>query len=223
MAAHNSILVRINDIIGDDVTDVIGYKDLINSAFNYIADMIPPVSELWRGYRTDSGNTTDVNLLDASSYKIISVTRTDASDGIDRLCSEVSLDNFRRGEDTSSIYYSQKNSRNPIYTFDEGGDIIIRPTGGSPKIFYFRYLVGTDDIESVTDFTTIPFPEQAGFVAILKACSNIMQAKISQAVQDEEDQELLNLLNAQTASIKGMLQEEMQRLSLPLNMVGDEA
>ena len=141
MAAHNSILVRIKDIIGDDVTDVIGYKDLINSAFNYIADMIPPVSELWRGYRTDSGNTTDVNLLDASSYKIISVTRTDASDGIDRLCSEVSLDNFRRGEDTSSIYYSQKNSRNPIYTFDEGGDIIIRPTGGSPKIFYFRYLV----------------------------------------------------------------------------------
>ena len=45
MAAINNIITRIKDLVGDEVTSIEGYKDLINSGFNYVADLIPSESE----------------------------------------------------------------------------------------------------------------------------------------------------------------------------------
>ena len=64
MAAHNTTLTRIKDLVGDDVTDIIGYKDLINSGFNYVVDLIPNNSELWR-----SSNLSTVASISSYSYK----------------------------------------------------------------------------------------------------------------------------------------------------------
>ena len=48
-----------------------------------------------------------------------------------------------------------------------------------------------------------------------------MHAQISNAVHDDEDQELVTLLNANAVSIDKAMQEEMQRLNLPHQLVGD--
>jgi hypothetical protein len=223
MAGNQSILERIKDLIGDDVTDITSYKDLINSGFNYIADLIPNNSEIWR--HSELNNAASIS-DDSSDYKIILVTRRDSSDTTNRVCVEVPLDYLRRGEDTSSIFYNAGNYKNPIFSIDENGGIIIKPTGGTPVIYYYTYITN-QDITGATNFSdldstgALKFPEQAGYVAILKASSNLLQAQISNAVHDDEDQELLGLLNANLASIDKTMQEEMQRLNFPHQLVGD--
>jgi hypothetical protein len=223
MTAITSIISRIKDLVGDDVTDITGYKDLINSGFNSIADLIPNNSEIWRHSQLKKAAT----LSDSSKYKIVLITRSDSSDSTNRICVEVPLDYLRRGEDTSSIFYNAGNYKNPIFSIDENGDIVVRPTGGTVNIYYYTYLT-TEDITVGTIFsdlddnsTGVSFPEQAGYLAILKASSNLLHAQISNAVHDDEDQELVGLLNANMASIDKAMQEEMQRLNLPHQLVGD--
>ena len=223
MAAHNSILTRIKDLLGDDVTDITGYKDLINAGFNYVVDLIPNNSELWR-----SSNLSSVASISSNSYqyKVVIVTRTDSGDSVERICKEVPLDYLRRGEDASSIYYNAGNYKNPIFSIDENGGVIVRPTGGTAVIYYYTYITN-QDITGATNFSdldgtgALKFPEQAGYLAILKASSNLLHAQISNAVHDDEDQELVTLLNANAASIDKAMQEESQRLSLPHQLVGD--
>ena len=49
---------------------------------------------------------------------------------------------------------------------------------------------------------------------------NILLAKISDAVQDDEDAELLQLLQAQRVTLAESLQEELLRLNVPANTIG---
>ena len=224
MTAATSILSRIKDLVGDDVTDITGHKDLINSGFNFVADLIPNNSEIWRHSELNSENSGISD--DSSEYKIVLVTRSDSSDSTNRICVEVPLDYLRRGEDASSIYYNAGNYKNPIFSIDENGGVIVRPTGGTAVIYYYTYITN-QDITGATNFSDLDgagglkFPEQAGYLAILKASSNLLHAQISNAVHDDEDQELVTLLNANAASIDKAMQEESQRLSLPHQLVGD--
>lgn len=224
MAVVSNIITRIKSLVGDDITEIESYKTLINTGFNYAADLIPSNSELWRSARiTPSIDKT----VDASDAKIILVTRED--DGsVDRVAVEVSLDHFKRGSsDTSSIYYNAGNYRNPIYSFEANGDMVIRPQGGTVAIYRYVYLEPYDDADPSTDITEktsgadFDFPEQAMHLGVLKACSYLLQAKMSEAVQEEEDNELLALLQAQVANIDKAVGEELQRLGLPFQAVGD--
>ena len=218
MAASKDVITRIQDLVGDDVTTVDGYKDLICSSFNAIADMIPNDSELWRHSELDESSS----LEDSSGFKVIIVTRYDSTDSIERVAKEVPLDYLKRGEDPTSIYYNAGNYKNPIFSFTPDGTFVGKPTGGTFKIYYFEYLTGAGpDVTLVTDFADIRFPEEAAFLAILKSASNLIQPLISNAVQDEEDQELLALLTGQSNSIDRLITSETTRLNLPNKLVGD--
>ena len=217
MAAHNDIITRIKDLVGEEVTDITSYKDLINAGFNYIADLIPGDSEIWRNGELDSSLSTSFE--DIGNYKVIIVTRED-SDVTERICKEVPLDYLKRGEDASSIYFNAGNYRNPIYSFLPSGDMVIKPSGGVTRIFYYKYLTN-EDITALDTGVTFNYPEMLLHLGILKASSSLLQAKVSQAVQDEEDSELLGLLNGQISTIDKSIQEELQRLGLPSHLVGD--
>jgi len=214
----SSIITRIKDLVGDEVTTIEGYKDLINSGFNHAADLIPSESELWRSALIQA--STDLSTIKASDSKVILVTRED-SGGTDRVAKEVSLDYLKRGQgDPTSIYYNEGNYKNPIYSFEANGDMVVKPTGSTIAIYRYPYLIDTD----ITDFTSgddFDFPQQALNLGILKACSYLLQAKISEAVQEEEDNELFALTQGQIATIDKMIQEELQRLGLPFQLVGD--
>ena len=143
--AVNTVLERIQDLIGSDVntTEILTLKDLVNTGFNYVADMLPQQSEFWRiASLPNYDSVAAINAADLSSsdYKVISITREDSS-GIPRMCMEVSFSDYQKGQDNTSIFYNQKNFKNPMYTFDETGDLIISPTGGTVKIYYYKYLI----------------------------------------------------------------------------------
>ena len=213
----SSIITRIKDLVGDEVTSIEGYKDLINSGFNHAADLIPSDSELWRSalIKASTVETTDV-----ANSKIILVTRED-NGGNDRVAKEVSLDMLKRGEgDATSIYYNAGNYKNPIYSFEPNGTMVVRPSGGNIAIYRYVYLTNTDITEK-TSGNDFDFPQQALNLGILKACSYLLQAKVSEAVQEEEDNELFALTQGQIATIDKMIQEELQRLGLPFQLVGD--
>ena len=81
----SSIITRIKDLVGDEVTSIEGYKDLINSGFNHAADLIPSDSELWRSALIEAST---VETTDVANSKIILVTRED-SGGTARVAKEV--------------------------------------------------------------------------------------------------------------------------------------
>ena len=87
-------------------------------------------------------------------------------------------------------------------------------------VFYYKYLTD-EDITALDNGVTFNYPEILLHLGILKASSHLLQAKVSQAVQEEEDNELLGLLNGQIATIDKSMQEELQRLGLPSHLVGD--
>ena len=221
MSDYTTVLARIQDLIGDDVTDISSYKDLIHSGFNHVADIIPITSELWLDIWL--GEATSEDYGDSSDNKFIRVVVTNNNQT--REAEEVEWKFLKRGEDSSSIYYNAGNYKNPIYSFDPDGDLIIKPDPDSVEVYYFTYF---NSVDASSIFNTagdepykMGFPQQAVFAGILKASLNLLQAKVSLAVQEEEDLELLQLLNGQVASIDRLYKEELQRLNLPVHLVGD--
>ena len=231
---RNSILTRIQDFVGDDVSSIIGYKDIINTGFNFVADLIPAESEIWKDaqisnvatYLTDLPTVIGgVEVSLSARTRVLLVTRTD-SDGIGRVCKEVSFDMLQRGQDSTSIYFNGGNYKNPVYSYNINGEIVIQPTmtespvGGN--VSYFLYLTNEDLTDSgEVDGTNFRFPNEALYLGILRASYNLLQAKVSQAVHEDEDAELLSLVQAQMALVDKAFQEEIQRLGLPHQLIGD--
>lgn len=232
MASINSIIDRIKDLIGDEVTNIVSYKDLINDAFNHVADLIPNDSQIWNsGINNDVLHYAFSNSFNALSntdnIKIIRIIRKDFN-GNDRVVKEVPYEQYLKGQDETSIYYHAKDEFNPIYTISADGSFKVSPpnlSGAAVKAYYYKYLTD-EDITTLTDIDTHvngdiwAFPRQALQLAILLSCSNLLQAKMSDAVQEEEDLELVQLLNAQIASIDKSTQKELQKLTIPHKMIG---
>ena len=222
MAANNTVLERIKDFTGDDITDVASYEDLITSGFNYMIDALPVDSQFWQ-----SENATvmseSASQAGMDTKKIINVTAT-YSDAIERVAKEISLIDYRKGLDTTSIYYHGGSAKNPVYSISETGIILIAPEASSVKIYHIEYLDSDDDIinaDTDDEFTAFNFPREAVFAAILRSCINLLNARVSIASQDEEDAELLSILTGQLSVVKQLFAEEMQRLNIPTTFVGD--
>lgn len=213
--------------IAQMVTSIVGswtpsdYPELYKDAFNFVADLIPVDSELWHNANTLT--TTSLVNTGSSVYKVLRVMRT--SDSSTLQCKQIPYSDYIRGIDTTSIYYHGKSVKNPVWTWDEDGDVLVSPTGGTNRIRYWAYLTSSDfdtgdAIEVAIDMAG--FPEEAHLLAIIKAGINILYTKISDAIQDEEDAELLQLLQVQMQSLQQWFESEASRLHLPHKTLGVE-
>jgi hypothetical protein len=213
--------------IAQMVTSIVGswtpsdYPELYKDGFNFVADLIPVNSELWH-----NGNIlTSTSLTNTGStvHKVIRVLRISGSSILQ--CKQMPYEDYKRGIDTTSIYYHGKSTKNPVWTWDTNGDILISPTGGTNEISYWAYLTSSDfDTGNANDVATnmAGFPEEAHLLAIIKAGINILYTKISDAIQDEEDTELLQLLQVQMQSLQQWFESEASRLHLPHKTLGIE-
>ena len=136
-----------------------------------------------------------------------------------------------RGQDTTSIFYHGRSTTLPVWTHRPDGELVISPvlgTGDAASIYYFQYI--TTDISGMGSAGVFGaaagsgggrgFPERAFFAACIKSSINLMQAKISDAAQDDEDMELLQILQAQAASLEKLLQAELTILQIPYRVIG---
>jgi hypothetical protein len=203
---------RIEELIGSDYTTIAAnsHLDLFNAAVSEVADTVP--SELLLKYAADpinlnaSGTTTD-----AKDKKILLVTRLDASGGVERECTPVSIKDFSLCKDSGSIYFATKHT--PVYGYvTDGGTTLITvsptPTNDEAgKVYYYGYPAITDI--AVSAITAIP--DELEQAIILKACINILNTYVSDFVQDDEDQELQTMINAQMQALNTMYTSEMSR------------
>ena len=74
-------------------------------------------------------------------------------------------------------------------------------------IHYFAYLTA----DQTSNSTIAGFPNEVEQAVVLKASINILQAYISDFVQDEEDAELTTMIGAQIQSLQAQFQQEMGR------------
>ena len=219
-----TIAERITDLIGSEYATIpsLSYKDLIHAAFNEVADMMS-IDELLKYSRTP-GTLTQASEWLVEDRKILRVTRVDAdSSGIERAASYVDWHEFQRAQDTGSIY--QATAYSPVYSFDSknagAASLMIFPVcnndGQVVKILYFAYAGDSGGVVDVSlkTYTTLNtecyMPSTSIHAIVLKSCINILQAYLSEQIQDEEDVELMQMIQNQIQSLEKSFLQEMQR------------
>ena len=211
-----SIGLRITDLIGSDYDDIPSnsYNDLINSAINEVADSLP--NELLLKYCHYATDILSSDGMDATEEKkVLLVTRRISDSGTElRECTAVPYHQFEMAQDTNSIYLATIES--PIYTYDVNTvtdpklKVFPVPTSGQRStVWHFNYATGDNSGSSSIN----GLPDMCLQAVVFRACVNILQAYISDFVQDEEDSEMQTMLNTQMQSLQGAYTLEMQRFT----------
>ena len=214
MASLVSFADRITDLISSDYTDFNSEADLFNAAVAEVVDSMP--IELLLKYAVDPedlDNSTPT-WTSVAANKVLLVTRLDASGGSNRECIAVSIQDFEKAKDANSIYLATKHS--PVYAYltDTGTtalNIYPTPTADETvKVYYFAYP-SSDLVASASSIAGLP--DECYQAIVLKASINILDAFVSNAVQDEEDSEILAMLSSQRQILKEAYTDEMIRFS----------
>lgn len=207
---------RIKDLIGDYTTrlDSNHRSDLLNTSIAMVADSVKP--ELLLKYAKAPQSITDSSGWNSiEGKKVLLVTRLDASGGVDRECQIVSISEFSQAADTDSMY--EATAFSPIACYTTSGAVAVLkvlpvPTGTeSVNVYYFEYP--TSDLTASNDATlnAAGIPDQLFHVIALKTSIVMLQAYMSNAVQDEEDQEIVSIVQAQIASLIQQYELEIAR------------
>ena len=221
MSVNATVANRITDLIGSTYSTIPSnsYKDLINAAFNEIADNMK--TELLLKYSKTPGRLEGETEWLVEDRKILKVTRVDAySNGVERDCKYLDVIEYSRAKDSSSLYYATAHS--PVYTFNDKNDgaatLTIFPTcndgGQEGRIWYFTYALATTDLTGITTEslnTSHYMPSDCMNALVYKSCYNILTAYLSDQIQDEEDSELVNMVSAQIQTFDKLYREEMTR------------
>ena len=223
MASVTTFANRLIELIGSDYSTIAATSqyDLFNGAIAEVADMLP--AELLLKYAVDPidlSNSPDSWAHDGTAggpegKKILLVLRRESSGGVRRECTPVSISDYYRAMDTGSIYLATKHT--PIYAYvTNGGNTNISlfplPTADeTAMIHYFAYLTA----DQTGNSAIAGFPNEVEQAVVLKASINIIQAYISDFVQDEEDQEMLTMLSGQVQSLSSLYTVEISRFREP--------
>ena len=219
MANGGTIANRITDLIGSQYsTDAAYAGDFINAAINEIADMVS--EDLLIKYSRTPGELTSNSEWLVEGRKILKVTRIDSdSSGIERECKPLGRDMFAVAGDSGSIHYATAFS--PIYHLDTANagsatlKILPEPGGTQRgKIWYFSYVADNTDTTGVTAATlntSYYLPSELIHAVALKSSVNLLNAYISNQIQDEEDIEMLQMLQAQLQLLEKSYTTEMSR------------
>tara|TARA_R100001594_G_scaffold148016_2_gene202214 strand:+ start:1105 stop:1800 length:696 start_codon:yes stop_codon:yes gene_type:complete len=214
-----TIAERITDLIGSEYATIpsLSYKDLINAAFNEVADLVS--EDLLLKYSPAPTTVTSATGVSIEDKKILQVTRIDANGGIERECEALDRTAFDAATDSGSIYKSTVFS--PVYKLhsdNAASTLVIYPdcdsSGQEGKIFYFPYATNSVDLTGIdaAELNTDHFlPSNLIHAIVLKSCANILQSYINNQVQDEEDSEMLAMVTQQLQGLEASFQNEIQR------------
>ena len=218
--AGGTIVERITDLIGSDAFNdavLTNEVDLINAAINEISDMVG--EEVLLKYSPSPTTVTSASGVSIEDKRILKVTRIDSNGGIERECTGLERTEFAIAQDSGSIHYATVHS--PVYKLhsdNAASTLVIFPncdsSGQEGKIFYFPYIADGYDSTGITQATvntTLFLPSTLIHAIALKSSINILKAYISNQVQDEEDIELMQMIQAQMGLLEKDFSTEIQR------------
>ena len=176
----STIADRITDLIGATYATIpnLSYKDLINAAFNEVADMVS--EDLLLKHSNTPTNVTSASGVSIEDKKILKVIRVDANspNGIDRECKFLDETEYSSAADSGSIYQATKYS--PVYTIytqTAASEVLIHPvcngSGQVGRIWSFAYATNAVDLTAVTAATlntSYYLPSNSIHAIVLKSC-----------------------------------------------------
>lgn len=210
----NEIKNRVESLIGD--TGITSEDAHFAAAINEVMDLLP--KDLLMKYAPSFSTLDDSTPTygGVEGKKILGVTRLDSAEGTERKVTPIELEKFSLAKDSDSLYEATKFS--PVYALDvDGGSTTLKmypePTADeTAKVYYLEYE--TESSADLSDDTALAdFPTTAEYAVVIKTAINLLMTKISDAVQDDEDQEIQTMLQGQLAQLQEMFKAEMSRLS----------
>ena len=200
---------RISDLIDTPYTALSGKDGVLTSAVSEIADMVSPLLLLKYAVNPlDLDGTTVQHAIEGK--KVLLVTRNDGS--IDRESKEITISQFAQAQDAASIYLATAFSPVHCLITDAGTTTLkIFPltTASGGKIYYFEYPLPTVNLyedESITGF-----PRELEHSVVLRTSIKLLQAYVGDAVQQDEDAELQQQINAQITGLQSEFKDEIGR------------
>ena len=213
---------RIQDLIGFDFDSnaLNSENEGIKQACVEIIDILP--SDYLLRYAESPvtiSNTNPDSTFDATGKRILRILRADSNNPatqVYRLCEYVNIDTFKEMSDGDSIYAPTAHS--PVYTVvpqhSSYNYVKILPTLDSTYETALVYSVTYPTNSAMYTLESIDgVPHEVEHAIALKAAMYIAQGAISDAVQDDEDQEMFQMLQAQLQSLTQMYTIEIQRLT----------
>ena len=153
---------------------------------------------------------------DVEGNKVLLVTRKDAGN-VHRTCELVGIPAFSQAQDTDSIYNATSHTPVTCHTTSGGTTIIeIFPTptsGETASIYYFTYPTTNQKERTDTQLNDAGLPTQLFHAIALRTATTMLQAYLSDAIQDDEDQEIVAMLQAQIGSLASQYGAEMLRFT----------
>jgi hypothetical protein len=240
MAAYtpnSTFLARIEDYLGDVFTEYNenGLADVFDNTLREIVTMLPPDLLYSRGsYSVANGNKfviTDGTAVDVAGKIFVSAYRENGTQNI--LCEMVGLKDWFSAGDSNSIYSATNGS--PVCNIDESNNFYILPAPDDTDKAKLYAFDASYNESSALPLTTgqvgynadVPgqgkglfaviingLPVEANEALTLKAALNCLTAYVSEAVQEDEDTEIMSLVNAQIQYLQSKLVQEMTRLGI---------
>jgi len=219
---------RLVDLIGDYAAKINDNHeiDLLNAAIAEVADSVPP--ELLLKYAVtpillDNGTPTWTSV---EGKKILLVTRLDG-DGVDRNCEMVGIPMFSQAKDTDSVYEATSYSPVACHTTTGGAsslELYPVPTASeTAKVYYFTYPVTNQKEQTDNQLNAAGIPFQLLHAIALRTAITMLQAYISDSIQDDEDAEITTMLGQQVISLSTQYGAEMQRFTIAGTFTQGEA
>ena len=171
-------------------------------------------------YSATPTSVTSSSGVSIEGKKVLKVTRVDSnSGGIERECLPLERAAFSAAKDSNSIYSATVYS--PVYMLDSmnaATTVVIYPdcngSGQTGSIWYFAYATDATDLTAVTASTlntSYFLPNNLIYAIALKSSINILNAYISNQVQDEEDIEMMQMIQSQIGGLEKNFQQEIAR------------
>ena len=201
------MLNRVNDLIGE-VTSFDAEDNSYRAAIYEVTDSLKP--ELLMKYSPAPAilDSTTVEWDSPSDSKILDVIRKD-SNGIGRVAMSVPLSMYESVNDDTSIYSSTAFS--PVYTI-EILSLKVSPLPTDTEVCNIYYYDYNTTAVLETDQSILNFPESATQAVVLKTAINILANKMSDSIQDEEDNEISIMIQGQIGQLYELFKAEISRL-----------
>lgn len=220
--ANATLGARIKDLIGFDYTSnsIITEDEALEVACAEMIDSLPVETLLDNAVVPNAMLSGDAT-FDITGKKVLRVIRYEQTPAIARSCSEIEIEDFKSWTvDAQSLYHPTRYS--PVYAIDpETGSSILKvfpvisgsteDAADTAKVYYVSYPTGAD-LDTLADGKIAGIPKEAEHAIALRAAMYILDTMISDKIQDDEDQEMMQMLQAQKGNLQQTYQIEMGRL-----------
>ena len=220
--ANATLGARIKDLIGFDYAsnDITTEDEALENACAEVIDSLPTEVLLRNAEAPSDLHTGGDTVFLSSGKKVLRVIRYDGA--IARSCSEIEFEDFLDWtNDTESLYFPTKFS--PVYAIDPTDGTLklkVFPTltgasagvDGTARVYAIPYPTGAD-LDTMADGKVSGVPKEAEHAIALKASMHILDTMISDKIQDDEDQEMMQMLQGQKQNLDQTYGIEMARLT----------